>query len=56
MAHGENANKNWGREYWSPRLKYASGWGKALKKRTHEKERMENKKIVTKEVNSILTN
>jgi hypothetical protein len=53
MAHGENANKHWGREYWSPRLRFASGWGKILKRFTHEKERMEKKNIIRKEMKSL---
>jgi len=56
MAHGENANKNWGKEYWSTRLRFASGWGGVFKKLTRSKDRMRDKKIVLSEVREAITN
>lgn len=53
MAHGENANKHWGREYWSPRHRGAPSWGKIGKQMTHEKDRMRDKKIVQDEVKNL---
>lgn len=50
MSHGENANKNWGREYWSRRHRGMLSWGKVAKQLTHEKERMIDKKIVQDEL------
>lgn len=53
MAHGENANKHWGREYWSRRHKGMPSWGKIGKQLTHEKERMLNKKIILDETKNL---
>jgi len=42
MAHGENAEKRWDREYWSRRpggKHYALCWGPFSKWLTHRKER-----------------
>lgn len=56
MAHGENANHHgYSREYWSKRAGIQS-WGKIGKQITHEKERMETKKIIRKEMNSLNEN
>lgn len=53
MAHGENANHHgYDREYWSRRAGIQS-WGKIGKQITHEKERMEKKKIIRKEINNM---
>lgn len=50
MAHGQNANKwHQGREYWSRRAGIQS-WGPIGKQITHEKERMQSKRIVLSEV------
>lgn len=50
MAHGQNANKNLGREYWSRREHGQLSWGKYGKEITHAKERALNKKIINKEL------
>lgn len=56
MAHGENANHHgYSREYWSKRAGIQS-WGKIGKQITHEKERMETKNIIRKEMNSLNEN
>lgn len=53
MAHGENANHHgYCREYWSKRAGILS-WGKIGKQITHEKERMEKKKIIRAELKSL---
>jgi len=42
MAHGERASRKAnraGREYWSPRLPRAGGWGSSWKLRTRRRER-----------------
>lgn len=44
MAHGENASKHYGREYWSRRLRGAPSWGRVGKWLTHRRERAAAKK------------
>ena len=41
MAHGENAQKHRGREYWSRRCPHAPNWGRIGKWLTHRRERAE---------------
>jgi hypothetical protein len=53
MAHGENANKHWGREYWSPRHRGMPSWGSVGKQLTHEKDRMRDKKIIQDEMKNL---
>ena len=45
MAHGENARKHYGREYWSARLPGAVPWGRIGKWLTHRRERAQAKRI-----------
>ncbi len=52
MAHGQNANHHgYSREYWSKRAGIQQ-WGTIGKQITHEKERMENKKIIRTEMDN----
>ena len=52
MAHGQNANHHgYSREYWSKRAGILP-WGSIGKQMTHEKERMENKKIIRTEMDN----
>lgn len=52
MAHGQNANHHgYDREYWSRRAGIQQ-WGTIGKQITHEKERMENKKIIRTEMDN----
>lgn len=44
MAHGKNA-QYYNREYWSPRLPYASGWGRSYKNFTHRRERRKSREM-----------
>ena len=53
MAHGKNANHHgYDREYWSRRAGIQQ-WGTIGKHITHEKERMESKKIVQNEIRNL---
>ena len=56
MAHGKNANRHGcSREYWSRRAGVQS-WGPIGKQITHEKERMQGKRILLSEVKAAQNN
>lgn len=48
MAHGERAERRWGREYWSRRGSVGRGgipWGRFGKWLTHRRERREARRV-----------
>lgn len=53
MAHGENANRRWGREYWSRRLSAILSWGRYSKDLTHRWERRQGKEIIQEQMEEV---
>lgn len=45
MANGENAERHYGREYWSRRLPGMVAWGKIGKWLTHRRERAASRRL-----------
>jgi hypothetical protein len=51
MPHGENAQRHYGRDYWSRRYPSTClGWGRYAKRLTHRYERQQGKRQAWREV------
>lgn len=50
MSRSKSGSKSPGYDYWSRRPGSGMGYGKKVKKVTHKKERVQNKKLVKKEM------